>query len=968
VSWQLHAVPGSTESNVTANWASTRVPVGKLPPQDEPPRAAKWWADLLDSFWGGARVGTGPRGPQPRLWALPLALGLLLVDAAWAADLVANGDFEKLSPDGTAPLDWAYIASDGGEGSLSMGEGLEGGHCAQITYTQPGRRWGPGVGQVTVVQVRASQWYELSFWARQEGLSTGVIVGLRDMTNWDDNQIWQWVFPSSQWRRFRLPFQAHRDLSPQVSRLQFSFDSLGTVWIDRVSLIETEPPPFPNLVDLGEVKNRVPNSSFEVGSFGWGTYGSTFLVGEIDETTAHHGRRSFRLDLCPRKLPVEWNDFTYVQRGKPTHLPQAGLSLASVGYLPVTPGRPMCLSAYLKLDRPAEVRLGLIEETGAEQADLVDIGTDWARCAVSVTPQSEHAFVRFAVEPGETHPRPTILWVDAVQLETGDKPTDYAPALPVELGFDTGREGNLYHVGEPAEAKMLLYNAQEKDEQVTVHLSVEGFFHETVRETDLTVRAPVGKSVWCMIDLPNLAGKGRNPNTESGFYRLHALWDSPAGPQHRQFRFGVIHPLRDAYRGQDTFLGQNHAFTDAGLMRLTRDAGTSWVRSWFVRWDDIEPKPGEFHFEEADAQLAWLKKLDFNVEFCLGDPSSEWVSTAPADLKDTTGAEAESQRVWWLPRDLQAYEDYVAALMARYGDQVKHWEVFNEPVNGKGGPNGNLGFDRNYLLFLQAARRAAQRTHKDAEILGAGLGYLAGMRDISPILSAIDILSEHRYPGLQPTSDFGAGIRSAADRMRVLGRPKPIWITEYGLYADDDPDPTTAQSSFLIHQGEDSELLAATYAIEHEVMALANGADHFFFHVGNWPIILNREHGCGFHPFFEWNGLPRKMLVAQNTLSWALPPGSRFVRAISATPPLMAYEFATPKGTTIVTWATPPVALSAEARRALEGEGVEVYDVVGRRVREVKEVAEWPVYVVVGEPKAAQRAGKALQDAALRPG
>jgi len=919
-------------------------------------------------------VRTGTHGTQPRHWTLAFVLALLLANAASAADLVANGDFEQLSPDGAAPVDWAYIASDGGEGSLSLGEGLEGGHCAKITYTQLGRRWGPGVGQLNVVEVKSGQWYELSFWARQEGLSTGVIVGLRDTTNWDDNQLWQWVYPSSEWRRFRLPFQAHRDLSPQVSRLQFSFDSLGTVWLDRVSLVETEPPPFPNLIDLGQVRNRIPNSSFEVGAFGWGTYGSTFLVGEIDQATAHHGRCSFKLDLSPGRLPIEWNDFTYVQRGKPTHLPQAGLSLASVGYLPVTKGRPMCLSAYLKLDRPGQVRMGLIEETGAEQANLVDVGTDWSRCVVPLTPQSEHAFVRFALEPGQADPRPTILWVDAVQLETGDKPTDYAPALPVEIGFDTGREGNLYHVGEPAEAKMLLYNAQDKDEQVTVHFSVEGFFHETVREADLTVHAPAQKPAWKSIDLPNLAGKGRRPNTDSGFYRLHARWESPAvvgaasaatavsaGPQERQFRFGVIHPLRDNYRGQGTFLGQNHAFTDAGLMRLTRDAGSSWVRSWFVRWDDIEPRPGEFHFAEADAQLVWLRKLDFNVEFCLGDPSSEWASTAPADLRDTTGAEAESQRVWWLPRDMQAYEDYVAALMARYGDQVKHWEIFNEPVNGKGGPNGNLDFDRNYLLFLQAARRAAQRTHKDVEIMGAGLGYLAGMKDISPILSAIDILSEHRYPGLQPASDFGAGLHSAVDQMRALGQPKPIWITEYGLYADDDPDPTTAQSGFLIHQGEDSELLAATYAIQHEVMALANGADHFFFHIGNWPIILNREHGCGFHPFFEWNGLPRKMLVAQNTLSWALPPGSRFVRAISATPPLMAYEFATPKGTTIVTWATPAVALSAQAQKALEGEGVEVYDVAGRGMRDVKEVREVPAYIVTRGQGTAAQARNAIQ-------
>ena len=884
-------------------------------------------------------------------WALP-GLGAA---PAGSAEHVANGDFEKPAADGSAPAEWSTVAPDGGQSRLGLGEGVEGGRGAKITYTELGKRWGPGIGQVGVVEVKGGQWYELSFWARQEGVKTGVIVGLRDMTNWPDNLVWESVYPSSSWRRFRLPFQAKRDLPKQVSRLQFGFDSLGTVWIDRVSLIDTAPPPFPNEVDLGQVKNRIPNSSFEVGTFGWGTYGSTFLVGEIDETTAAQGGTSFKLDLSPGKLPVEWNDFTYALRGKPTHTPQRGLSLVSVGYVPVAKGQPLCLSAYLKLDRPGQVKMGLIEDTGGERATVIDVGTEWKRYSATLTPQAEHAFVRFALEGAAD-----VLWVDAVQLEAGDQPTDYAPALPVEIGFDTGREGNLYHVGETAAAKMRLYNSSEKDAMMPIRFSVEGFRHETVSEMTDTCHAPAGRTAWRMIDLPGLAGKDRKPNTDAGFYRLHARWDSPAGPQHRQFRFGVIHPLGERYQGQATFLGQNHSFTDEGLMRLTREAGTSWVRSWFVRWDDIEPKQGEFHFEEADAQLAWLEKLGFHVQLCLGDPSSEWASTAPADLKETTGAEAESQRVWWRPRDMQAYEDYVAALMARYGDRVKQWEILNEPVNQKGGPNCNLDFDHSYHLFLQAARRAAQRTYQDVQILGAGQDYLKGMADISPILSAIDILSEHRYPGLQPASDFGESLRSAAEALRKTGGVKPIRITEYGLYADDDPDPTTRQSPFLIHQGEDSELLAATTTMQHEVTALANGTEGFYFHIGNWPIILNREHGCGFHPFFEWNGLPRKMLVAQNVLCWALPPGSKFVRALSDKPPLTTYEFATPKGATFVAWATPPVTLSAEARKALEGG--EVYDVVGKRVREVKEVGELG-YVIARNKEAAQRVEAALKGA-----
>lgn len=884
-------------------------------------------------------------------WATIIVLSVI-GGTALSDERCVNGDFEVLNERGQAPMHWTYLAADNGDGKLALDEGLKGGHCVKIICTRAEGIWGPGIGQTGVVETKAGQWYELSFWARQEGITTGIIAALRNTSDWNANHLWQHFYPTSSWQEYRATFRAPYDLTKDVSRLQFSFDSTGTLWLDRVSLRETAAPKLPNVIDLGNVRNRIPNSSFEVGTYGWGTYGHTFLVGEIDQTTAWHGSCSFKLDLSPNKLPIHWNDFTYSQRGKPTRT-RPSVSLVTAGYLPVTPGKPMVLSAYVKADRMGgKAHLGLVEEDGSERGSAREIGVEWSRISVSLVPQSATAFVRVALEPGNSQTPPSRLWVDAVQLECGEQPTDYHPALPIEVGFDTERVGNLYHVGEAARAKMNVYNSTDRLQVANVRFRTEDFFRTSSARWTLTVGAPPGAS-YSYVQLVHPTGKTEQRFTDPAFYRFYAEWDTPEGLQQRSFRFGVVHPLRERYRGQDTFLGQNHSFVSDQLMMLTQEAGTSWVRTWFVRWDDIEPEQGRLEFAEADAQLERLERLGFNVQFCLGNPTSEWASTAPAELTETTGDEAESRRVWWLPRDMRLYENYVGALMERYGKRVKYWEILNEPVDRKGGQGSNLDIARNYLQFLEAARRAARRTGAEVKIMGAGLIYLKGMDDIWPVLRAIDILSEHRYPGLQPPESFQTGIRSAVEAMREKDAVRPIWITEYGIYADDDPDPTTLTSRFMVHAGEDSEMLAAVATVKHEVVALANGVEKIFFHIGNWPIILNREHGCGFHPFFEWGGLPRKMMITQNVLCWALPPGTRFVCAISDQPPTMVYEFANEQGSVFVAWSSSTIEVDAKTQAVLRQVGAKVYNVVGQKQLALRELSEFPVYLLASKKHAA---------------
>ena len=203
--------------------------------------------------------------------------------------------------------------------------------------------------------------------------------------------------------------------------------------------------------------------------------------------------------------------------------------------------------------------------------------------------------------------------------------------------------------------------------------------------------------------------------------------------------------------------------------------------------------------------------------------------------------------------------------------------MFNEPSDRKGGPSSNLDLQNTYPEFLEHARSAVRAVSPRNRLMGAGLHYFRNREDLSPIVDRIDILSEHRYPGLAPTAGWLADFDGVCGKLRQAGGSKPIWVTEYGVYADDDPDPTTARSRFMQQAGRDSERLAATYVAKHHIIALASGVRKVFFHIGNWPFFVNREHGCGFHAFFEWGGAPRKTYVTLNVLAHLLAPGSRHV-------------------------------------------------------------------------------------------
>ncbi|MCX5714307.1 MAG: cellulase family glycosylhydrolase [Candidatus Omnitrophica bacterium] len=98
-------------------------------------------------------------------------------------------------------------------------------------------------------------------------------------------------------------------------------------------------------------------------------------------------------------------------------------------------------------------------------------------------------------------------------------------------------------------------------------------------------------------------------------------------------------------------------------VRLMREAGVGIVRMDFL-WQDIEPQPGEFHFEKYDFIVDLLRDNDIGILGIL-DYTSDWASP---------------QGKWNYPaKNDRKFIDYARKVVGRYQDKVKYWEIWNEP-------------------------------------------------------------------------------------------------------------------------------------------------------------------------------------------------------------------------------------------------------------------------------------------------
>ncbi|MBN8527108.1 MAG: beta-galactosidase [Planctomycetes bacterium] len=217
--------------------------------------------------------------------------------------------------------------------------------------------------------------------------------------------------------------------------------------------------------------------------------------------------------------------------------------------------------------------------------------------------------------------------------------------------------------------------------------------------------------------------------------------------------------------------GHEHPLIDRELP-LLREAGIGWVRTDF-HWRQIEPKQGEWNFARLDATVAAAKR--------------HGVSILPIITYVPTWAKpAGSHRPEWL--------EYVRRTVTRYKDDLRVWEIWNEP-------NLTYAWDipdgKEYGKLLADTYRLIKSIDPGLTVLYGGTadipwGFIEDSLKAGAAQS-FDVMNVHPYRKPRDLHQLPADIAKLRDLLdRHGGGGRPLWFTELGWATQDGMPPMVA--------------------------------------------------------------------------------------------------------------------------------------------------------------------------------
>ncbi|MCX7013903.1 MAG: beta-galactosidase [Candidatus Sumerlaeota bacterium] len=878
-------------------------------------------------------------------------------------NLAQNGSFEEGADPQGAPIGWETSGRREIAQSLTLDAGHDGGKSARLVCTKfvggtPDSH--AMICQVGKIAIARGQWYRLTFWTRGVGIARSVCQAALSKTKpWGPSGI-ECNFPiGPAWRRVERVFQAADDVPAEYSRLQFWFGSTGTLWLDDVVLepIEMRVEYHPALSTSG-IRNLIPNSSFECGEAGWGSYtpnldtwsGNLYeQLGEVDDTTAARGQHSLRITLSKDRAPVYcWDYFDPIRQ--PIHT----ILAASAGWAPMQPGKRYTLSCFLKADQPGVPALLLAHEsTGRNQQQRVQVGTDWERFSMTFTPPGEFAWCAMGIDLSKSSLTSAALWIDAVQLEVADSASDYAPRSEVESFISTPAVGNLFT--DPAKGlavNLFLSNDSPTVRNVRGKIVVTDYLDQEVASRDIQQDVAAGASA--QIRISDLASGKR------GFFRVRwgpADREAPVPPT---LRCAVIDP----YPHADSPFGMNHAYPWGFLLQISKSAGLTWMRDWSVKWLTVEPRQGEFDFARTDPQIDRVLTENLNALLLLPFPSTPWCSSADKDAvrKEAGGDKYQEQQctIACPAKDPSLFKNYIARTVEHYRDRIGYYEILNEPLYTTYALPQRFGYGmKDYLRILQDAYETIKAGQPGATVIG-GIGAWAGEHWVRQFiedggLRSCDAMDIHLYPSTIPPESYEEELAQCRESMQSRGEAKPIWLTEFGCYGDDDPwkTPGGIGDSAMSSANWPSERDASEALVKTAAVFLTHGVSKMFFHAGTCGPI-NGDDGGGI--FFEYGGTPRKMYAALSALANLLGPAPRSLPLSRLNSRLRAYAFDTGQGAAAIVWSATEDAVRLQSAP----EGVVARDMMGNAVPpDELAVGSTPFYLLASNPEVLK---SALQD------
>jgi len=309
------------------------------------------------------------------------------------------------------------------------------------------------------------------------------------------------------------------------------------------------------------------------------------------------------------------------------------------------------------------------------------------------------------------------------------------------------------------------------------------------------------------------------------------------------------------------------------------ETGARWVRcgagaTQLVDWGAVEPSPGQFAWQGADQELTGLDRQEGLTPLPILAYTAPWASSGP-----------DGDRAY-PPTDLRHYARFVYESVARYKNDIKYWEVWNEP---------NIGFLAGtipqYVDLLKTASIAARQADPECHILFGGMAGvdLRFARRCYEYGAApyFDVMACHPYQWGRTFNDgwFADKLTNLQALMRECdSRRKPIWLTEIGW--------STAEG---VSNDDQARLLVQSFVTALSLTDL-NVAKVFWFCVKDWG-------GPG-HGLFADDGSPKPAFGAYRTMTQELE--GRMCLGRAKTGEVRCYVFSPQQGDTtgrLVFWA-----------------------------------------------------------------
>lgn len=232
----------------------------------------------------------------------------------------------------------------------------------------------------------------------------------------------------------------------------------------------------------------------------------------------------------------------------------------------------------------------------------------------------------------------------------------------------------------------------------------------------------------------------------------------------RYFRYGICQNLR---RHLNTPLFDK-------MTALAGHLGVDILRTELALWESTQPEEGQWRWQAADRVIDALAPLGIEIQPILAY-SPRWASTGNTESRDWKDWNKAAPR-------LAPWHTYVRAVVGRYGDRARHWEIWNEP---------DISFWRSptaqYTGLFDTTSALIREISPDARVLNGG--FAMGSRQPNPdflqeFISTADkahwdVLAYHDY---HTFSQFLAR-RARVDPLLAALRPGvPLWINEGGYH------------------------------------------------------------------------------------------------------------------------------------------------------------------------------------------